>query len=45
MRFGSSCESACVDASDASKTAGALVYNVMLHSHVWLDGAGYSPLL
>lgn len=44
MRFGS-CESACADASDASKTAGALAYNVMLHSHVWLVEGGYSAQL
>lgn len=40
-----SCESACKDASDASKTAGALAYNAKLDSPVWMSEAGDSPHL
>lgn len=41
----SSCESACEDASGASKTAGALAYSAKLDSPVWMSGGGDSPHL
>lgn len=43
--FVSSCESACEDASDASKTAGALAYSAMFDFPVWVSRWGDSPHL
>ncbi len=45
VRRVSFCESACEDASDASKTAGALAYSAKLDSPAWMSGGGDFPRL